>query len=185
MLHQLATEGAGTHFWTRNLMWGSNRDRGMTGGYFQKLFTPKCRVRRATLASRFFFFFSTSHHWTRLIEWQRARMMKVTPDPSAFKTKVNCDQESHLRSPLSAVSDSFGHENEVDISKSSEEKTSATGSNVAPRRMGSLFSPMEKNNNKKRGSPLLHRGWELSTQGEQKKEKKKKRRRPVCADHLE
>lgn len=42
------------------------------------------------------------------------------------------------------VSDSFGHDNEADISKSSEDKTSATGSNVAPRRMGSLFSPMEK-----------------------------------------
>lgn len=92
------------------------------------------------------------HHWTLLIEWQHARMMKVTPDPSAFKTKVNCDQESHLRSPLSAVSDSFGHENEVDISKSSEEKTAATGSNVAPRRKGSLFSPMEKNNNNKKGT---------------------------------
>lgn len=116
-----------------------------------------------------FSYCSMPHHWTLLIEWQRARMMKVTPDPSAFKTKVNCDQESHLRSPLSAVSDSFGHENEVDISKSSEEKTSATGSNVAPRRMGSLFSPMEKNNNKKRGSPLLHRGWELSTRSERKK----------------
>lgn len=42
------------------------------------------------------------------------------------------------------VSDSFGHENEVDISKSSEDKTSATGSKVAPRSRGSLFSPMEK-----------------------------------------
>lgn len=42
------------------------------------------------------------------------------------------------------VSDSFGHDNEADISKSSEDKTSATGSNVAPRRIGSLFSPMEK-----------------------------------------
>lgn len=40
------------------------------------------------------------------------------------------------------VSDSFGHENE--FSKSSEEKTSATGSKVAPRSMGSLFNPMEK-----------------------------------------
>lgn len=36
-------------------------------------------------------------------------------------------------------SDSFGHENEV-----SEEKTSATGSKVAPRSIGSMFSPMEK-----------------------------------------
>lgn len=42
------------------------------------------------------------------------------------------------------VSDSFAHENEVDISKSSEEKTSATGSKVAPRSKGSLFRPMEK-----------------------------------------
>lgn len=42
------------------------------------------------------------------------------------------------------VSDSFGPENEVDKSKSSEEKTSATGSKVAPRSMGSEFSPMEK-----------------------------------------
>lgn len=47
-----------------------------------------------------------------------------------------------MRSPLSVVSDSFGHENEV--SKSSEEKMAATGSKVAPRSMGSLFSPMEK-----------------------------------------
>lgn len=98
------------------------------------------------------------------------------PRPLRLQNKVNCDQESHLRSPLSSVSDSFGHENEVDISKSSEEKTSATGSNVAPRRKGSLFSPMEKDDNKKRGSPLLHRGWELSTRGEKK--------RTVCADHL-
>lgn len=42
------------------------------------------------------------------------------------------------------VSDSFGHENEVDISKSSQDKTSATGSKVAPRSMGRMFSPMEK-----------------------------------------
>lgn len=49
-----------------------------------------------------------------------------------------------LRSPLSVVSDSFGHDNEADNSKSSEEKTSATGSKVAPRSKGSLFSPMEK-----------------------------------------
>ena len=47
-------------------------------------------------------------------------------------------------SVVSVVSDSFGHENEVDKSKSSEEKTSATGSKVAPRSMGSKFSPMEK-----------------------------------------
>lgn len=96
------------------------------------------------------------HRWTLLIEWQRARMMKVTPDPSAFRTRVNCHEESQLRSPLSAVSDSFGHENEVDISKSSEEKTSATGSNVAPRRKGSLFSPREKNNNNKRQRKEVH-----------------------------
>lgn len=42
------------------------------------------------------------------------------------------------------VSDSFGHDIEADNSKSSEEKTSATGSKVAPRSKGSLFSPMEK-----------------------------------------
>lgn len=121
------------------------------------------------------------HHWTLLIEWQRARMMKVTPDPSAFKTIANCDQESHLRSPLSAVSDSFGHEKEVDISKSSEEKTSATGSNVAPRRMGSLFSPMEKNNNKKKAqrkrfTPVTSGRGTINT-GERKK-------RTICSDHL-
>lgn len=46
------------------------------------------------------------------------------------------------------VSDSLGHENEVDISISSEEKTSATGSNVAPRSMGSEFSPTRKEGTK-------------------------------------
>lgn len=62
------------------------------------------------------------------------------PHPSALENWSGIT----LRSPLSVVSDSFGHENEVDISKSSEENTSATGSKVAPRSMGSLFSPMEK-----------------------------------------
>lgn len=82
-----------------------------------------------------------------------------------------------MRSPLSAVSDSFGHENEVDISKSSEEKTSATGSNVAPRRMGSLFSPMEKNNKKKSFTPVTSGMGTVNTGREKKK-------RTVCADHL-
>lgn len=42
------------------------------------------------------------------------------------------------------VSDLFAHDNEADFSKSSEEKTAATGSKVAPRSMGSVFSPMKK-----------------------------------------
>lgn len=53
-------------------------------------------------------------------------------------------------------SDSFGHENE--LSKSSEEKTSATGSKVAPRSMGSLFSPMEKAKKAQKCLSLLYKG---------------------------
>lgn len=63
------------------------------------------------------------------------------PHPSAFQ---KLRSGITLRSPLFVVSDSFGHENEADNSKSSEDKTSATGSNVAPRSIGSFFSPMEK-----------------------------------------
>lgn len=66
-----------------------------------------------------------------------SQTMKVTPIPLLYNS---CDQES----PLSVVSDSFGHENGVDISKSSEERTSATGSKVAPKSIGSLFSPTKR-----------------------------------------
>lgn len=78
-----------------------------------------------------------------------SQTMKVTPIPLL---NTSCDQES----PLSVVSDSFGHENGVDISKSSEERTSATGSKVAPRSIGSLFSPTkrEQNRQRKRFIPL-------------------------------
>lgn len=72
-------------------------------------------------------------------------MMKVTPYPSTLETPSTWIT---LRSPDSVVSDSLGHENEVDISISSEEKTSATGSNVAPRSMGSEFSPIRKEGTK-------------------------------------
>lgn len=72
-------------------------------------------------------------------------MMKVTPYPSTLETPSTWIT---LRSPDSVVSDSLGHENEVDISISSEEKTSATGSNVAPRSMGSEFSPTRKEGTK-------------------------------------
>lgn len=67
--------------------------------------------------------------------------MKVTPISLLYNS---CDQES----PLSVVSDSFGHDNRVDFSKSSEERTSATGSKVAPRSIGSLFSPTKREQKK-------------------------------------
>lgn len=88
-----------------------------------------------------------------------------------------------MRSPLSAVSDSFGHENELDISKSSEEKTSATGSKVAPSRMGSLFSPMEKNNNNKKEVHPCYIGDGNFKHGASKK-RKKRRKKTACVDHL-
>ena len=73
---------------------------------------------------------------------KRARMMKVTPFPLPY---LQMKQTGFtLRSPVSVVLGLFGLGNGVDISKSSEEKMSATGSNIAPRSMGSLFSPMER-----------------------------------------
>lgn len=54
-------------------------------------------------------------------------------------------------------SESFGHENEV---SKSEEKTSATGSKVAPSSMGSLFSPMERAKKaQKRFIPVYQRSY--------------------------
>lgn len=95
--------------------------------------------------------------------------MKVTPIPLPLKILWS---GITLRSPLSVVSDSFGHENEVDISKSSEVKTSATGSKVAPRSMGSLFSPMEKTKKaQKEVYPFYIRG---AKQGD----------KTICAVHL-
>lgn len=59
-------------------------------------------------------------------------------------------------------SDSFGHENEV---SKSEEKTSATGSKVAPSSKGSLFSPMERAKKaQKRFIPVYQRSYTCYTQ---------------------
>lgn len=88
------------------------------------------------------------------------------PHPSAVKIHWS---GITLRSPSSVVPDSFGHE--ADISMSSEDKTAATGSKVAPRSMGSLFSPMEKTKKAQRalsqtkgasqgGKPVLQFTWE-------------------------
>lgn len=75
-------------------------------------------------------------------------MMKVTPILEILGSGIT------PRSPLSVVSDSFGHESEADNSKSSEDKMSATGSKVAPRSIGSLFSPTEKAKKAQRHLPL-------------------------------
>ena len=128
----LATEGTGTllvvgHETSQGWKWESllRNNRGLfSKAFYSKVWTVFCLW----------------HDYVLRLQWQRARMMKVTPIPLPEQLRSGIT----LRSPLSAVSDSFGHENEVDISKSSEEKTSATGSKVAPRSMGSLFSPMEK-----------------------------------------
>lgn len=113
-------------------------NRGITGGYFQKLFTPKCRLSDLNSYDHWFvccFAICLDSLYEKMCQDDESN-----PRPSALKLWSAIT----LRSPLSVVSDSIGHENEVDISISSEDKTSATGSNVAPRSMGSLFSPMEK-----------------------------------------
>lgn len=90
----------------------------------------------------FFYCLWSPHEQFLIIQWQAYQDDESNPHPSAVKYKLWSGIT--LRSPSSVVSDSFGHENEVDISMSSEDKMSATGSKVAPRSMGSLFSPMEK-----------------------------------------
>lgn len=136
--HETSRDWNGNHYW------------GITGGYFQKLFTPKCQL--IPIPFLFLFLFVTWLVPMRpMTAWQDD---ESNPHPSAVKKLWS---GVTLRSPLSAVSDSFGHENEVDISKSSEDKTSATGSKVAPRSMGSLFSPMEKAKQAQREVyPLYH-----------------------------